>query len=135
MTTPDMTNVPPLPLTKREYPVAWEFGQITLWAKLALETQVGGDASGHRFLFRWNGFVGPAFRREEVERYAAWVLEQPNDELVGNPLYSWVEWDGAVAVVHDPSYPDDEPERLSPTAEGLYYLGEGWTWQIVEGEL
>jgi hypothetical protein len=112
---------PALTLTKGTYPVQWEMGFLVMQARLVIEDG---------WLRRWNGFVCPAFTREEVERYGAWVDERPDSG------YSRVEWHGEIADVIDPEWPEATPEdRMLAPIEGLYLLGEGWTWQIAEGEL
>lgn len=116
-------------LTKGTYPVAWEMGDLTLHARLQQ------DDDG--YLSRWNGFVRPWFSRDEIDRYNAFVFAAPNDELAGDPLYTWLEWDGDTLVAHDPVLVDegDDTYRMEPV-DGLYDLGAGgWTWQIVESEL
>jgi hypothetical protein len=109
-------------LTVLTYPVSWEMGDLVLRGKLAL------DEEG--YLERWNGFLVPWFPRTEVDRYQEYVesLGEIEHQL------AWIEWDGDVLVVHHENLDDGEPERIWDR-NGLYPLGDGWTWQLVESAL
>jgi len=100
-------------------------GDIVFEARFAL------DDEGH--LERWNGWLVPYFTREEVDRYGDYVqsLDAEESEL------AWIEWDQDVLVVHHPENAgvgEYAIERIVPV-DGLYPLGDGWTWQLVESAL
>lgn len=85
---------------------------------------------------RWNGWLAaPHFDPLAVVA----VLDYINDEQPEYG-YDWTFEDDGTLVLEDryyrDEYPDDaEPERIAPTADGLYTLGAfGWVWLEADDE-
>lgn len=121
-------------LTQDHRTVAWDEGDppseggFYLTARLELCGLVEHSGlGGCPELRTWNGFVIPWATREEVERYRVWA-DDANARYQG--VYDVVSWDGDVAVVTSVYDRDLDPVRIEPV-DGLYRLGEGWTWSEV----
>jgi len=81
--------------------------------------------------YHWNGWVVPLFS-EAVARQVCAAFSDPD---YGTFTF---QDDGTILVDESPLYPDDDPATListwHPTADGLYAVGDSWTWQIAEVE-
>ncbi len=111
------------PVLSRKVRVAWDEDELVLEARLFLaRCEDHGEEP-----MRWNGWLCPAFDRENVDRIAAYNATVPDvtDQLT---------WDGDVLVIADPDYPDEPPERMEPVRwhDGLYWPVGAWSWTWYE---
>jgi hypothetical protein len=88
---------------------------------------------------RWNGFVVPAFPHSEVERFAAELAGDNDDDAYNVKIHydgnarQWVvtQWD---LVQGRPANGIDDVwvDRISASAEGLFKIDLGLVWDVVE---
>lgn len=79
--------------------------------------------------YHWNGFVVPLFS-EAVARAVCAEFSDPE-----NGTYTFQD-DGTIVADESMLYPDDDPADLvqvwHPNADGLYAVGDSWTWCIAD---
>lgn len=91
--------------------------------------------------YRWNGWLRPQFTREITERIANDV-----NEADGWTRFAWNAESPDVLNEYDEFHPDEPdyyytPARPSlqtiqwPILEGLYEMGNGWCWELVESSV
>lgn len=90
---------------------------------------------GHAFrarLFptRWNGWLCPAFDRLTAEAVVDW------SNTLNSPIH--LAWKNDQVVITDDSYPDEDPEIVTPVMhEGQPYWPIGawsWVWELAYTE-
>lgn len=73
----------------------------------------------------WNGWLMPAFNKENIERYRDYYEASPDSEFLCRAT-----WDGDDLVVAD-SEGDERVEPVVVDGEPRWMLGNGWTWKAV----